>query len=255
MKVKKDWWKTFFDRIYLLTDARTILNPLLTSYEVDLLEKLLKLKKEDKILDLCGGQARHSLELAKRGYKDLTVGDYSLYLLNLGRRLTKKSGYKIKFFRTDARTIALKKELFSAIFIMANSFGYCSQEKENLKILKEVYRLLKKKGRFLLDLIDPEHTKKKLPLLSWYEIEPEIVVCRKREFSNSLIKVRELVLSKKRGLLEDRTYSEHIYPAYKIRNLLKTAGFRKLTFHRIPFLKKKAYGLLGSRIMVTALRP
>ncbi|RKY26576.1 MAG: D-alanine--D-alanine ligase, partial [Candidatus Omnitrophota bacterium] len=84
MKVDKYWWKKLFGEVYLTTDARTINNPLLTKREVDFLENFLQLKEEDKILDFCGGQGRHSLELARRGYKDLTVLDYSKFLINRG---------------------------------------------------------------------------------------------------------------------------------------------------------------------------
>ena len=49
IKVKNDWWKNFFNHIYLITDARSVCNAELTSQEVDLLEKTLSLNKKDPI--------------------------------------------------------------------------------------------------------------------------------------------------------------------------------------------------------------
>ncbi len=157
MKVKKDWWKDFFNHIYLITDARSICNAHLTSLEVDFLEKTLNLEENDSILDLFGGQGRHSIELARRGYRDLTVLDYSDYLINLGKKLAKKENLKINFFQGDACSTGLNGSDYSVIIMMANSYGYFPKERDNLRVLKEANRLLKSKGRLLIDLADPAY--------------------------------------------------------------------------------------------------
>ena len=108
IKVKNDWWKDFFNHTYLITDARSVDDSNLTYREVDYVENTLSLKKNDRILDLCGGQGRHSIELAKRGYLDLTVLDYSNYLINLGKKRANKENLKINFFQGDARSTGLK---------------------------------------------------------------------------------------------------------------------------------------------------
>ena len=52
--VDPDWWKTLFDEVYLITDARSVCDEQLTSREVDFLVHTLDLKKSWPILDLCG---------------------------------------------------------------------------------------------------------------------------------------------------------------------------------------------------------
>lgn len=256
MRIKKDWWKGFFNELYLITDARSVCSPLLTRREVDLLEKSLHLNKEDRILDLCGGHGRHSLELARRGYGDITVLDFSNYLIRMGRGLAKEAGFKIKFIRADARHNKLKSDTFSAIFIMANSFGYFQDQKEDLKILKESHRLLKKGGRLLLDLTDPEYVKYTLRPISWHEADKDVIVCRERRLSGDIIKAREIVISKKKGLLRDGSYCERIYSKDKIARLLKRAGFKALSIKDKRSLHKKDndYGLLSSRMIVIAVK-
>ncbi len=59
--VPSDWWRYIFNSTYLKTDADVIEDPDITKNEVDLFSKILKLMPEDKILDLCCGQGRHSL--------------------------------------------------------------------------------------------------------------------------------------------------------------------------------------------------
>ena len=63
-----DWWRTLFNSLYLETDGDVIENDRNTSEEVDLLIRTVGLERNDRILDLCCGQGRHSLELARRGF-------------------------------------------------------------------------------------------------------------------------------------------------------------------------------------------
>ena len=257
MRVKKEWWKGFFNETYLITDARSVCNADLTRQEVDLVEDVLRLKKKDKVLDLCGGHGRHSLELARRGYSDLTVLDYSGYLIKMGKRMAKDAGTDIRFICADARATRLKRDDYSTVFIMANSFGYSIDEKENLRLLKEVYRLLKSGGKLLLDLTDPDYVKNNLRPISWHEANEDIVVCRKREIDKDVIKAREIVISKKKGLIRDGYYCERLYSRDEIYKLLKYAGFkdisakRKISLHK----KKRDYGFLTSRMIITAVKP
>lgn len=256
IKVKRDWWKDFFNHIYLITDARSVGDNRLTCREVDLLEKTLHLSKTDRILDLFGGQGRHSIELTKRGYRDLSVLDYSDYLIMLGKRLARKLNLRIDFYQGDARSTGLKSSDYSVIIVMANSFGYFADEKENLKVLKEINRLLKTKGRLLLDLANSEHVKSNLKPISWHRIGDDVDVFRKRDINKNLIKTREIAISKKKGLLRDGCYCERLYSKARITQLLKKAGFKNIKIKDNLTLHKKGqdYGLLTSRMIVTAAK-
>jgi len=256
IKVKKYWWKDFFNRIYLITDARSIGDAKLTSREVDLLEKNLNLNKDDRILDLFGGQGRHSIELAKRGYRDLTVLDYSNYLINRGKRLSRKANLKINFYQGDARSTTLMSNVFSAIIVMANSFGYFPEERENLRVLREINRMLKFKGKLLLDLANPVYVKNNLKPMSWHRIGNDVDIFRKREIKNNLVKTQEVVISKRKGLLRDDCYCERLYSKTRITQLLKKTGFRNIKIKNSLSLHKKRqdYGFLTSRMIVTATK-
>jgi len=255
IRVKKDWWKNFFDHIYLITDARSVCDANLTSREADLLEEIISLKKDDRILDLFGGQGRHSIELAKRGYRDLTVLDYSNYLINLGKKLAKKENLKVDFHQGDARSTGLKSSDYSVIIIMANSFGYFPEDRENLQVLRETNRLLKTKGKLLIDLTDPVYVRKNLNPMSWHKIG-DIYVLRKREIKNDLVKAQEIVISQKEGLLRDGYYCICLFSKAKIHQQLKRAGFKEikikngLSLHK----KKQDYGLVTSRMIVQAAK-
>ncbi|MFC1599191.1 methyltransferase domain-containing protein [Candidatus Omnitrophota bacterium] len=256
MKVPEDWWKDYFNEIYLITDARSVCNTSLTRREVSLLEKLLSLDKNEPILDLCGGQGRHSLELAKRGYENLTVLDSSGYLVNLGKKRARQQNYKIRFLRRDARTTRLKSAAYSNIFILANSFGYFPKENQNLKILKETHRILKKRGKLLLDLTDSRHVKKNLKPVSWHKACKDISVLRKRTLVGNVVNAREIVISQKKGIIRDGLYCERLYTKNAAYGLLKKAGFGKVLFQGgiSLYRNKKDYGLMSKRMFITAIK-
>ncbi len=256
MKIDKDWWKHFFNNVYLITDARSVCDATLTRKEVNLLEKVLNLRKNERMLDLFGGHGRHSLELARRGYRDLTVLDYSPYLITLGKKTAKETGLNIKFRQGDARFTRLKNNDYSVIFIMANSFGYFPQERENLRVLKEIHRLLKRDGKLLLDLTNADYIRNNLKPVSWHEANRDIIVYRQRELQGNFIKAREIVISKKDGLIRDGFYCERLYDKQKILCLLKNAGFKNVSIKNNLSLhkKRKDYGFLTSRMFVTAVK-
>ena len=66
--VQKDWWNHIFNKFYLKTDGDVVNDTSITSREVDIFSEIIKLTKNESILDLCCGQGRHSLELARAGF-------------------------------------------------------------------------------------------------------------------------------------------------------------------------------------------
>src|ERR1700738_3549385 len=76
-----EWWKTLFNSLYLKTDGDVVENPANTAKEVDLLIAVTGALPTDRILDLCCGQGRHSLELAKRGFVNVLGIDRSRFLV------------------------------------------------------------------------------------------------------------------------------------------------------------------------------
>ncbi len=56
--VDPDWWKTLFDEVYLVTDARSVGDESITRQEIDIILELVPMQPDDRILDLCGGHGR-----------------------------------------------------------------------------------------------------------------------------------------------------------------------------------------------------
>jgi len=254
VKIDPDWWKTLFDETYLTTDARSVCDEKLTSREVDFLEEVLKPGKSWPVLDLCGGQGRHSLELSRRGFQDVTVLDYSDTLIGIGRQKAKEEGLNTRFVQDDARATGLPSQRFRVIIVMASSLGYFADESQDNKILCEAFRLLMQQGKLFLDLPDREYVLRDFVPQSWHEANDEIVVCRQRRLDDDVIYSREMVISKMKGLIRDATYCTRLYSPEKITTMLKAAGFHSVTFQKdfVSNERQGEYGLMTNRMIAIA---
>lgn len=254
LRVDSNWWKDLFDDIYLLTDARTVCDETLTSREVTFLEEYLTLHKSTRILDLCGGQGRHALELSRRGFGNVTVLDYSGYLLNLGMKRAYDEKLNTAFIRGDARDTRLPDQGFQFIMVMGSSFGYFHDDNENMRILREAHRLLQQKGTLLVDLPDRDHVVKNFKACSSHKINEDITVNRTRELGDEIIYTQENVLSTKRGCVRNRTYCIRLYSHEKISDMMYAAGFSSVLFKK-DFMNRESegdYGCMTNRMIVLA---
>ena len=251
------WWQHIFDETYLITDARSVCCPETTAAEVDMVEASLDLNPEDRILDLCGGQGRHAMELYSRGYKNVTILDYSQVLLRVGARDARKVKCRVHFCRGDACEVGLADSSFHVVLVMGNSFGYFKEDSQNLKVLREISRLLKAGGKVLFDLIHSDYAREQFKPSSWHEANEDVVVCRQRELRTDGVLVREIVLSKRRGLIRDVKYFARLFQHQEIEALLTGSGFHEVncTGTLISHPRVGDYGLLGKRMVVTAQKP
>lgn len=129
----------------LISDERTFT-------EVAFIKSVLSLPRDARILDLCCGHGRHSMLLAKEGYR-ISGLDFSRTELALVRQAAKEEGLEVQWIQADMRELPLAADGgVDAVINMFTSFGYFEEEVENQRVLDGVGRVLKKGGRFLLDV-------------------------------------------------------------------------------------------------------
>ena len=225
MEADPDWWKTLFDEVYLVTDARSVCNEEITRREIDLFSSLIPLNPADRILDLCGGHGRHAMELCRRGFSRCTVLDYSRPLLKIGAEKAARRGLSIDFLQGDARRTAFLPETHDHVMVLGNSLGYSPYDDSDLEILKESFRVLRTEGWLLIDVTDSSAVRKTLSPTAWHEIGDDLVVCRNRELKENVVCIREMVLSKPGGLIRDENYCIRLYEPQQLETLLAQAGF------------------------------
>ena len=255
--VEPDWWKRIFNSIYLKTDGDVVEDKAITSHEVDIFSKILNLSTQDRILDLCCGQGRHTLEFSRRGFKCEGL-DRSRYLIRRAKESAKKEELFIKFREGDARKLPYSTDSFDAVVIPGNSFGYFETINDDIRVLKEIFRVLKPEGKLLIDIADGEYLHKNFQSRSWEWIDKKHFVCRERSLAKDMQRIisREIVSHADKGILVDQFYSERLYTKDSIKKILEEAGFSKIDFPMFlnsDSKRNQDLGMMEQRIIVTSI--
>ncbi len=255
--VSPDWWNKIFNANYLKTDGDVVDDLEITAAEVSFFSEALQLNKNERILDLCCGQGRHSLELARRQFAEIDGMDRSHYLIQRAKSTAKKEGLKVRFREGDARKLPYAADTFDVVMIMGNSFGYFETLQDDLSVLKEVFRVLKPWGRLLIEVADGDYLRQNFMPRSWEWIDKSNLVCRERSLSLDKQRLisREIISNVEKGVLADQFYAERLYSQESISDLLQKADFKKLVFHgEITSNSKRNQdlGMMARRIVVTA---
>ncbi|ORZ30221.1 hypothetical protein BCR44DRAFT_43309 [Catenaria anguillulae PL171] len=239
------WWTHIFDQVYLKTDGDVVEDPEVTRSEVDLLESYPYLAnvfrrgmmssagtntRAPRILDLCCGQGRHALELARR-YPRLEIygHDQSEFLINLARDRAASAGVsdRCRFTVGDCRTIPFPADSFDLVMIMGNSFGYFTSTASDLQVLRECHRVARLGAYVVLDLTDGHYMKHNFSPRTWEWIDDDTFVCRERQLSKdgkSLVS-REVVTEVSKGVIRDQFYAERLYELDELEMLMEMALF------------------------------
>jgi D-alanine-D-alanine ligase len=256
--VRADWWRSIFNAIYLKTDGDVVDDPQITSKEVDAFSERLRLLPQDRILDLCCGQGRISLELARRGFSSVEGLDRSRYLIQKAKAQSKKESLNVRFREGDARKLPYQADTFDVVMIVGNSFGYFDTPSDDLRVLKEVLRVLKPWGRILIDVADGEYLKRRYQPRSWEWIDKNYFVCRERCLSLDRQRLisREVVTHVEKGVIADQFYAERLYSRKNLEELFKGVGFSGITIDgqiATGSQRNQDLGMMQRRIILTAL--
>lgn len=253
--VEKDWWKDAFNETYIWTDGDCVEDPVITAKECDELLHIPRIKQlfQDardsspvQVLDLCCGQGRHSINLAKRFPSAHFHGiDQSTYLLELARERarTEQVAGNTRFGAGDARQIPVAGNSFDVIILLGNSFGHGS-EQDNLQVTREAHRALKPGGVLVIDHVDGEWMRSNSTQSGWEWLNTDLVTtanehlrrkansmkllaCRERELSpdKKHLASREIVIDVAApAVYQDLFYSVRIYDLDEMEELLHRAG-------------------------------
>jgi D-alanine-D-alanine ligase len=255
-----DWWRTLFNSLYLETDGDVIENDRNTAQEVDLLIRSAGIERNDRILDLCCGQGRHSLELAHRGFPHVTGLDRSRYLIRLARKRARQRNLQVSFHEGDARRFRLGDAEFHCVCILGNSFGYFERPEDDLAVLEAVKRALASGGALVMDLMDGDWMRRHFDPRSWEWVDQNHFVCRERDLAEDGDRLisREVVVHAERGVIADQFYAERLYSRERLEALLTGAGFTNVRFH--PLLAPDSHrnqdlGMVAHRLFLTCEAP
>jgi len=195
-----------------------------TPAEVDNLIALLEIAPGAHILDLCCGVGRHSLELARRGFR-VTGVDRTLAYLRRAAEQADTEGLEIEFVEEDMRTFC-RPDAFDVVINLFTSFGYFEDPDDDRHVVANVYRSLRSGGAFLVEMKGKEVLARVFQERDWDE-EDGLLVLQERELSQdwSWIENRWILL-KDDSRTELRT-GHRLYSAAELTSLLTECGFAR----------------------------
>ncbi len=122
-----------------------------TSPEVHFVDRELRRRESGlNMLDLCCGQGRHAVPLAMKGWQ-VTGLDLQQHLLDHAEKLAAENATSVKWLQGDMRKLPLADEEFDVVINLFTAFGYFD-DAQNAGVIREVSRVLKPGGWFIIDV-------------------------------------------------------------------------------------------------------
>ena len=140
--------RTFYSEmgVQWLSDRK---DPLHTDEELTYLLDVLRTKND--VLDLACGFGRFSIPLARKGY-NVTGIDITPIFIERAREIADQEGLQIQFSVGDMRNITFDDHSFDAVICMWNAFSEIVDSDDQKKVIREIYRVLKKGGMGLIEV-------------------------------------------------------------------------------------------------------
>jgi len=151
----KKEWQQFFDAHAPYYDQNGFTQN--TVAEVDFLLTLYPIVPNSRILDIGCGTGRHSVELAKRGYR-VTGLDLSEGMLNVARAKAEAAGVEVTWIQADATDFSFEDSFDAAICLCEGGVGLIEKsenaEVHDLAIFQNIARSLAPNAPFVLTALN-----------------------------------------------------------------------------------------------------
>lgn len=168
------WFESFFETDEWLQLATTR-NPERTEREVAFLAG--QLPATARVLDLACGTGRISVPLAQAGFEVAGL-DLSSRALAVAR----EAGPDLDFRQGDMRELPWPDGGFDAVINLWTAFGYFESRSDDERVLREVARVLRPGGLFLIDTINQTALHRSFAPESWSELEDGTLWLERRSY-------------------------------------------------------------------------
>jgi SAM-dependent methyltransferase len=143
------WWRTHFDDTWFALHE-PLFAPELSRREVAGIIELLGLPVGARVLDVPCGWGRHTDLLREAGYDAFGV-DLSPALLRRAPRRRRGRSASFPYAAADIRRLPFRDATFDAAINVFTSLGLFASDREDVRALREIGRVLRPDGRLLLE--------------------------------------------------------------------------------------------------------
>jgi len=244
----EDWIDEFFGPE--LASFHREISLSITQKQIDFVLDKTGARKGARVLDVCCGFGRHSLELARRGFEVVGIDRNEAYLAE-ARRLAKQENLTAEFVQMDMRELSFERGFDLAINLWT-SFGYYD-DATNASILKRIRACLVTGAKFLIELDNRDWYVRHFSPRVWLPQQEGVIVLQDREFDIEASVHRMVWTFIKDGRVTTRVlYNVRYYSCHELVALLKNAGFTDIEV--LPDMRGKPFTFdsPAMRIMATA---
>jgi len=238
-----EFWDTFAPTLF--TDEHWLRAPA----EVEHIISLLAIEDGARVLDLCCGPGRHSLELARRGFR-VTGVDRTQRYLDSASQQAEAEELDVEFVLDDMRTF-FRADAFDAVINVYTAFGYFEDPGDDRQVVMNVFRSLRSGGVFLLDIMSKEVLARKFRERDWRE-EDGVLILQEREIARNWSWIENRWILLKGNERTEFRLSHRLYSATELMSLLMTCGFGQVDAY--GDLEGGAYDHTASRLVVVGRR-
>jgi SAM-dependent methyltransferase len=217
--------------------------------EIDQILNFLNLDPDSKILDLCCGPGRHSLELARRGL-GVTGVDRTVLYLDQAKAKAKEEKLKIEFVQEDMRHFN-RPNAFDAAISMFTSFGYFDDPAVERQVIDNIYQSLNPGGRLIMDMVSKEIVARIYQSHDWTEKGGIFRLEERKPTENWTYLENRMVLIRD-GQSEEYHFKLRLYSAHELTTLLTATGFTQVDIY--GDMEGAPYDSKAKRLIAIALK-
>lgn len=219
--------------------------------DIDSILSLLSITPGSTVLDLCCGVGRHSLELARRGYR-VTGVDRTAAYLQIARDRAEAEGLDLEWIQADMREF-MRPEAYAAAINVYTSFGYFDDPAEDRKVIENVFRSLKLGGRLVLDVMGKEVLARIFQARDWQELADGSLLLQERKVRRDWSWLEGRWILVKDGKRHEYVVDHRIYDGSGLTELLLGSGFEAVRLY--GDLEGAPYDTTARRLVAVAQKP
>lgn len=220
MSFEQDHWDELFDEIYLTTYAELV--------DEDVTEDALAaaalagVEPPAEILDAPAGFGRHSVPLAKAGFR-VTGVDRSAVQLEEARRRTGETEWP-KFLQADFRALPFEDASFDAVLNLFSSIGYRGEDGDR-QMLGEFLRVLRSGAALIVETMHRDRLMHIYQPRGWDPLPDDGMVAESRRLDHVAGEIETEHILVKDGEQRRFTYRLRVYTATELVRMLESVGF------------------------------
>jgi SAM-dependent methyltransferase len=219
--------------------------------DVDCAVRLAELAPASAVLDLACGPGRHSLELARRGFR-VTGVDRTVEYLEQARTAAARERLDVEWVQADMRAFR-RAAAFDAAFSLFTSFGYFEDPDDDRRVAASLFESLRPGGRLVMDVLGKEVLARTFQPTAWSRLADGRLWLQERAVKDDWAAVESLWILIDGGERSECRMRLRLYSAAELRDLLRGVGFGDVACY--GSLAGIPYDHDAARLIAVARRP